>query len=72
MNRHDKIVSFLKLKPGYLKKSSKYIAELLRVSEKDVKNALKSFRNKKEEFLRRSCFLCNHFARFSWSIEEFG
>jgi len=44
MSRHDKIVSFLKLKPGYLKKSSKYIAELLRVDEKDVKNALKDFK----------------------------
>lgn len=41
MSNKDKIVEFLKLKPGYLKKSAYYIADMFGVSEKDALSALK-------------------------------
>ena len=45
MNNNEKIIHFLKSKPGYLKKSALYISATLGVSEKDAKNALKAVRN---------------------------
>jgi hypothetical protein len=46
LNNKDKIVQFLKSKPGYLKKSAKYLSSITGVSEEDCLEALKEVKNK--------------------------